>query len=49
MTDSPQITIYITKTENRITFRIKAECYLELLTPQTIKLLGSVRTKITTE
>ena len=39
--------IYINKVENRITFKIKTGCYLELLTPETIKLLGSTKSKIT--
>ena len=39
--------IYINKIENRITFRIKASYYLELLTPETLKLLGKTKNKIT--
>ena len=39
--------IYVNKIENRITFRIKAGYYLELLTPETMKLLGSTKSKIT--
>ena len=35
--------IYINKIENRITFKTKAGYYLELLTPETIKLLGSTK------
>ena len=38
--------IYVNKIENRITFKMKAEFYLELLTPETIKLLGSTKSKI---
>ena len=34
--DNPSIIIYINKTENRITFKIKSGYYLELLTPETI-------------
>ena len=34
--------IYINKTENRITFKIQIGYYLELLTPEKIKLLGWV-------
>ena len=37
----------INKTENRITFKIKTGYYLELLTPETMKLLGSTKSKIT--
>ena len=33
--------------ENRITFKIKTGYYLKLLTPETIKLLGSTKSKIT--
>ena len=35
------------KTENRITFKIKNGYYLELLTPETMELLGSTGIKIT--
>ena len=35
--------IYKNKIENRITFKIKTGNYLELLTPQTMKLLGSTK------
>ena len=41
------IRIYINRIENRITFKIKNEYYLELLTPETMKLLGSTENKIT--
>ena len=37
----------INKIENRITFKIKTGCYLELVTTETIKLLGSINSKIT--
>ena len=33
------------KIENRITFKIKAGYYLELLTPETMKLLGALKIK----
>ena len=33
--------IFISQIENKITFEIKWIFYLELLTPETIKLLGS--------
>ena len=39
--------IYINEIENRITFKIKTGYYLELLTPETMKLLGSTKSKIT--
>ena len=38
--------IYVNKIENRITFKIKTGYYLELLTPETMKLLGSTKGKI---
>ena len=46
---NPSIRIYINKTENRIKFKIKTGYYLELLTPETIKLLGSTKSKTTDE
>ena len=46
-TDNPRVIIYVNKIENRINFKIKIEHYLELLTPETIKLLGSTIAKIT--
>ena len=39
--------MYIDRIENRITFKIKSGYYLELLTPETMKLLGSTESKIT--
>ena len=39
--------IYINKIENKITFEIKTGYYLELLTTETMKLLGSIKSKIT--
>ena len=45
--DNPPIRIYVNKTENRIKFKIKSGYYLELLTPETMKLLGSTESKIT--
>ena len=47
--DNPQIEIFVSKNENRITFKIKNGYYLELLTPETMKLLGSTESKITGE
>ena len=44
--DNPSIRIYVNKIENRITFKIKNGYYLELLTPETMKLLGSAENKI---
>ena len=45
--DNPSIRIYVNKIENRVTFKIKNEYYLELLTPEAMKLLGSTESKIT--
>ena len=45
--DNPTIRIYVNKTENRITFKIKNGYYFELLIPETMKLLGSTESKIT--
>ena len=39
--------MYINRIENRIAFKIKNGYYLELLTPETMKLLGSTESKIT--
>ena len=36
----------VTDVENRITFKIKTGYYLKLLTPETMKLLGSTKSKI---
>ena len=45
--DNPSVRIYVNKIENRITFKIKNRYYLELLTPETMKLLASTKSKIT--
>ena len=45
--DNPSIRMYINRIENRIAFKIKNGYYLELLTPGTMKLLGSTESKIT--
>ena len=44
--DNPSIRRYINKIENRITFKIKDGYYIELLMPETMKLLGSTESKI---
>ena len=41
--------IYVNKTENRITFKIKTGYYLQLLMPKTMKLFRSTKSKITTD
>ena len=46
-TDKPSVQIYVTKIENRVTFKIKNEYSLELLTSATMKLIGSTENKIT--
>ena len=45
--DKPSIMIYVNKTENRITFKIKTGYYLELLTSETKKLPESTKSMIT--
>ena len=45
--DEPSVQIYVNKIENRVTFKIKNGCSLELLTPETMKLFGSTKNKIT--
>ena len=45
-TDKPSVQIYVNKIENRVTFRIKDGYSFELLTSETLKLLGSTE-KIT--
>ena len=45
--DDPSIRIYVNKIENRSTFKIKKGYYLELLSPDTTKLLGSTESKVT--
>ena len=47
VTDNPSIRIQVNKIENGITFKIKTGYYLEPLTPGTMKLLGSTKSKIT--
>ena len=44
--DNPPNGIYVNRIENRITFKIKSGYYLELVTPETMKLLGSAESKI---
>ena len=45
--DKPPVQIYVNKIENRVTLKIENGYTLELLTPETIKLLGSTKNKIT--
>ena len=44
--DNPSVRIYVNKIENRITFIITTGYYLDPLTPETIRLLGSTENKI---
>ena len=43
--DKPSVQIYVNKIENRVTFKIKNGYSLELLTPETMKLLESTKIK----
>ena len=45
--NKPSVKIYVNKIENRITFKIKDGYSIKLLTPETMKLLGSTKNKIT--
>ena len=45
--DNFSIKIYANKIKHRITFNIKTGYYLELSTPETVKLLGSTKIKMT--
>ena len=45
--DKPSVQIYVNKTENRVTFKIKDGRSLELLTPEKMKLLRSTENKTT--
>ena len=45
-TDDLSIGIYVNHVKKRITFGIKTGCYSELLTPETIELLGSTKSKL---
>ena len=46
MGDNPAIRININTIENTIAFKIKTEYYPKILTPKTMKLLGSIEIKI---
>ena len=47
VTDNPSIKIYVNKIKNRITFNTKTGYYLERFMPETMKILGSTKGKIT--
>ena len=44
---NPSKRLYVNKKENRIMFKIKARYNLEHLTPESMKLFGSTKSKIT--
>ena len=46
-TDNPSGRIYVNTIENRIMFKIKTGYYLKPLTPETMELLGSTKSRIT--
>ena len=46
MTDNPPIRIYVNQIENSVILKITTWYYLELLTSEMIKLLGSTKNKI---
>ena len=46
LTENPPIQIYPNKIKNRIVFKIKTGYKLELLTPETMKLLGSTKNDV---
>ena len=48
-TDKPSVQIHVNKIENRVTFKIKSGYSLELVTPETMKLLGNAKIKITND
>ena len=43
LTENPPVQIYLNKIKNRVVFKIKTGCKLELLTPETMKLLESTK------
>ena len=47
MKNYPPRRIYVNKIEKRITIKIKIGYYFQLLTPGTVKLVGSSKNKIT--
>ena len=47
--DNLSIRIYVNKIENRFTFKIKTGYYLKLLMLETMKLLGSTKSKVTND
>ena len=45
--DNPPIRIYVHEIENRIIVKVKTDYYLELITTEIIKLLGSTKSRMT--
>ena len=45
VTDNSRIRIYVNKIENRIILKINRGYYLQILVPETIKLLGNTKKK----
>ena len=45
-TINPSKRIYVNKIENRVKFKIKTGYYLQLLTPETMELVGSTKSKL---
>ena len=43
MTENPQIRIYINKIAKSIKLKVKTGYYLEIVMPETVKLLGSTK------
>ena len=43
--DNPAVKIYANEIENKITFKIKTGYYLDLLTPETMKLIEALKIK----
>ena len=43
LAENPPVQIYINRIKNRIVFKMKKDCQLELLSPQTMKLLVSAK------
>ena len=49
VTDNSRIRIYVNKIENRIILKINRGYYLQILVPETIKLLGNTKKKLYTK
>ena len=49
LAENPPVQIYPNKTKTRIVFKVKTDCKLELLSPETAKLLGSTKKDVEKE